>query len=152
METGKPYFKAQAHDILRGQLLTRPQCPHHLYLWSCVIPCPRVQTGSSDLLLKNKIQQRWWRIISMMRLQKTKTSTLLVFSPFPSLWQSRHVLRYSVGLPTWPGTEKISGQQFLRNWEFSPTACKELNSQEAHQWTYKWVLLVKPSGETEASV
>ena len=71
-----------------------------LYLWYSY---PLLEGGlDNDLFPTNEIQQKWWNVISMTRLQKRLTSILLVssvvFSAF-MLWWSK--------LPWWRGSESF---------------------------------------------
>lgn len=54
------------------------------YLHHWVIPCPWVGAEPRDLLLMNRMWQKWWAFSPVIRWQKTVTSISLAFSLLPS--------------------------------------------------------------------
>ena len=87
--------------------------------YSCpyVIPSLWVKAESSDLLLKNQIEQKQWDMTSEIRLYKESgfcLAQLLLLSHLLILMEaSCHIVSCSMEKPTW----QESGRCIQRNWE-----------------------------------
>lgn len=64
-----------------------PWFPHLLVFTCCVILSPFMWAGPSDFFLTSVIQQKWWDVPFMIRLQKIVTSVLLALFLSGSLRQ-----------------------------------------------------------------
>lgn len=91
-----------------------------------------VQVVPSILLLMNQIQQRWWCMTSMVRIQKTAVPSCSAFFLALSLVHSVEGRFCVVRGPYGKESTKAFGQQLIKNQGLSSTTLKELCTANSH--------------------
>lgn len=116
-----------------------PNDVHPLYSCPCVIPSTWVWAGCNVSLPTNRIRQKWWDVISEIRLQKD-CGFSLACTPWgksaamlkAGQWSSPCSMARNWGRLR-PAAREEWGLQSHSSWR--PEAC-----QQAREWAWKWIL------------
>lgn len=144
-----------------GRYLLRwsPMIPTSYYSCPGIIPSPWVRNGPSNLLLMNRIWQKWWEVFSEARFQKIAISTLLTFSwPLTGLLCRSQLSCCKLPYREVPRARNIRGLRPIAREELRPpnNHMSELGRGSFPSWGLRWQQPLlkpwwKPPGDPEPS-